>query len=341
MIKFSTWRIEGFNNIDDLQNVLLNNTEIVNNVEWDERNLVYRIEPQEGFALTEIREIPIEGENVRFLYFKVLIERQKRIWNENQPLSERITPYLEDVLIYEDNNTIKLVVLSTKRKAERVIKYMFPQEVWGVISEDNGIDKDLLYWVFHRLRDFPNVELVQNTGLYITGLISYMGKSKDEINAVRGNGVRVAALLGTLAFIFNNEDLRALRPEFQYNNHTVVAEIHLDNSNKIIEKHYRGNFMELEEPLRSIAILIFTCKIIIPTLIACYLYNRRTNMWSSQMKLIFLQTIGDSIRDTVDTELERIREEINRLNEDDVEILEVEEDFEDDEEIENEEFEED
>lgn len=339
MIKFSTWYFQRFNNLNDVIEVLRENRTIVNNIDWDDRDLFYRIEEAEGFNINEGNVININGEDIRYIYFSVLVEREKRIWNQTQPIEDRIHPYREDVLLYEDNNTIKLIVLATRKNSERIIKFMFPNEVWGEILEENHIDKDFLYWVFYRLRNFENtVELADNSNLYLTGLKSYMGKSRDEVNAVRGSGVRVAALLGTLAFIFNNEDLRALRPEFQYIGHTIVTEIHLDNSNRIYDKYYRGEFLGLDDSVRRIAILLFVCKSMISKLVECYEVNINLDLWSQKIKLNFLQSIGNSIRDTVDNELHRIENEMDRyrLNEDYEENDEIDED---DDEIENEEFE--
>lgn len=313
MIKFSNWLLSRFSNIDNVYEVLNQNRLIVNEVEWDDRNLEYRINEKEGIPL-EVREILVDNNNIRYIIFNVTIERQKRGWNDFESFEDKFNLYSEDVLIYQDNTNIKMIVLSTKGNAERIIKYMFPEEVWGHIDEDNQITKDVLYWVFHRLREYRNDELAEGSELYLTGLISYMGKSKDEINAVRGSGVRVSALLGTLAFIFNNENLRALRPEFQFRDHTVITEIHLDNSNKIFEKYYRGVFDELNPIERNIAILLLTCKSIIPTMIGCYNINRNNNSWSPQIKLNYLQQIGISIRETVERELDNIAEEIDRLN---------------------------
>ena len=52
---------------------------------------------------------------------------------------------------------------------------MFKEDKWGEIIEDNNIDNDLLYWVFYRLREFSNTELIKDSELYLTGLVSYMG----------------------------------------------------------------------------------------------------------------------------------------------------------------------
>lgn len=331
MIKFSNWLLSGFSDIDNVYEVLVKNRFIVNEVEWDDRNLEYRINEKEDMPL-EIREILVCN-NTRYIMFNVTVERQKRGWNDFEVFEDKFNLHSEDVLIYEHNRSIKMIVLATKKNAERIIKYMFPEDIWGHIEEDNQITKDVLYWVFNRLREYRNEELADGTELYLTGLISYMGKSKDEINAVRGSGVRVSALLGTLAFIFNNDNLKALRPEFQYRDHTVITEIHLDNSNKIFETYYRGEFEELDSIERNIAILLFTCKAIIPTMIRCYNINRENNSWSPQIKLNYLQQIGISIKETVERELNNIAEEIDRLNNNGYGEF--------DEEIENEEFEED
>ncbi|MDU4933996.1 MAG: hypothetical protein E6X43_01570 [Peptostreptococcaceae bacterium] len=314
MIKLSKW---SFKNISDIQEVIskLNaNKQVEIDMEWNERNLFYKFQEKSSFGLNAYKEINIDGESVKYIFLNAFIERPKRSWEEDQPIEERINTYASDILIYQDRDKVKLIILSSKSNSIRIINSMFKEDKWGEIIEDNNIDNDLLYWVFYRLREFSNTELIKDSELYLTGLVSYMGKSKDEINAVRGQGVRVGALLGTLAFIFNDDRLKSLRPEIQYKNHVVVTEMNFNNSHKIDESNYLGELSIIEdEELKKISLIILTCKVIIPKLEKAYKMSIDCGEWSNHIKLSFLRNIGNVINEKVSNQMERIQEEINHL----------------------------
>lgn len=313
MIKLSNWYLEGYTDIEDTLENLLANREINNPIEWDLRPLTYRVVEKQDFPLDRIHEIEVEGDSVRFIYFNVVVEKLKRNWLPEQILEDRINVYQSDILIYQDGNKVRLIVMSSKTNSVRIIKSFFDQERWGGVVEENNIDKDLLYWVFYRLREFPNTQLIEDSGLYLTGLVSYMGKSKDEINAVRGQGVRVGALLGTLAFIFNDDNLKALKPEIQFNDHTIIAEINFNNAHKIDDASYRGEFIALDEECKIIALTILMCKTIVPRLEEAYSVSKELGEWSPQIKLVFLRNIGNTIAETVECQMNRIHEEIRNM----------------------------
>ncbi|MCR1876441.1 hypothetical protein NSA45_11225 [Paraclostridium bifermentans] len=327
MIKLSKWSFKDISDIQEVVSKLNKNKEVEINMKWDERSLFYKFQEKNNFGLGNYKEIDIDGESVKYIFLNAFIERPKRSWEDDQPLEERINTYTSDILIYQDRDKVKLIILSSKSNSIRIINSMFKEDEWGEIVEDNNIDNDLLYWVFYRLREFSNTELLKDSELYLTGLVSYMGKSKDEINAVRGQGVRVGALLGTLAFIFNDDRLKSLRPEIQYKNHVVVTEMNFNNSHKIDESSYLGELSIIEdEELKKISLIILTCKVIIPRLEKAYKKSIDCGEWSNHIKLSFLRNIGNVINEKVSNQMDRIQEEMNQLCEIDGDY-ECEDDF--------------
>ncbi|MDQ0150027.1 hypothetical protein ACFO6R_08420 [Eubacterium multiforme] len=313
MIKFSNWYFKDFTEIDDVINVLNRNKEHIIKMDWDERDLKNAIINIDGFDINSKREIEVDGEKIEHIYFRVRIEYAKKIWSKDDSLEDRMNWFEENILIYKDKTKIKLIILSSKTHASSIIKKFFKESIWGEIIEDNNIDKDLLYWMFYRLREYKNDELMNGCKLYLTGLVSYMGKSKDEINAIRGQGVRVGALLGTLAFIFNDDNLKALKPEIQYKDHILVSELKFNNGNKISDANYVGSLMRYNDDEKVIALTILMCRKILPTIVEAYNESKVRGEWTAHVKLSFLRNIGNVIDENVQAQLKKIQDEIKEL----------------------------
>lgn len=316
MLNLSIWNCNTLNNLEQVREKIAENGVIINfaSAEDDDRRYVNKISNKPGFELNN-NTIIVNSEEIKFLLCTVRIEWLKRDWDTSMSLQSGIGSFEKEVIFYEYDGSVKLLIIAARTNALKIRKDIFKEEVWGEIVESNYINEDLLYWLFYRLHNFEvTEELSPNSGLYLTGLKSYMGKTRDEVNAVRGSGVRISALLGTLSFIFNNEDLRALRPEFQYNGTCIVTELNKNNVNRVVEKSCTGQFDEYEDENRNIAILIFTANIIIPKIQECYQESLNNNTWSIATKLSFFQEIGIMIRSAVDTELQRIEQQRDSVN---------------------------
>ncbi|WP_394532813.1 hypothetical protein [Priestia aryabhattai] len=134
-----------------------------------------------------------------------------------------------------------------------------------------------------------------------------MGKTRDNVNALRGAGSRISTILGTLAFLFSNEELKALRPSIQFESEKVLVEFGLTGTFKVWPQEYRGNhFKQLTGEYKENAIVIYIFQWVIPILIQCYRENCENNKWSPQLKIDFLKGLGAMIRDEVDKMLVKI-----------------------------------
>lgn len=98
-----------------------------------------------------------------------------------------------------------------------------------------------------------------------------MGKTKDNLNAVRGEGNRISTILGTLAFLFNSEQLKALRPQIQYENESMLLEVTLTGTFKLWNNFYRGRvFRTLNGKEKENALIIYAFLIILPLIVESY-----------------------------------------------------------------------
>lgn len=323
MIWFSVWKIKKDSNLSEMQNLIKENITITSEVDWDDDPLLTKFTDKMGSEFDEIQEVEIQESDIKYIYFNLYTERSKRknSWfdfdKELVPREDRINQYDSDIIFFEYNDEIIVVFLSGCSTAKRIINYVFNDEKWGNFeSLDLNINNDLLYWIFKMLLDFPMEKLSDNIDIYLTGLKSYMGKSNDDQNKVRGYGSRIHAMLGTLAFLFNSDKLKNVRPELQYEGQSFLIELALNGTFKVWEEEHQGLYMHYSEKEKKVAILIYVSVVLIPKLVEAYIDNIKRDLWSPQFKLDFVKRLGVDIKDKVDSELLGIQAEIDN-NEDD------------------------
>ncbi|MFJ5622932.1 hypothetical protein ACIQD3_09375 [Peribacillus loiseleuriae] len=268
----------------------------------------------DGFNYNEHENIQVENEHIQYIFFEGFTERARKpeYWYiENDRLKdreERINPIQTNFVVFSHDNNIFAIVFAGINRGKALIKDIFPAETWGNVEPViPHLNEDLLYWIFKRHIDLPDESLSREHQVFVTALESYMGKTRDNVNALRGEGSRISTILGTLAFLFNNENLKAVRPQIQYGNESVLIELSLTGTFKFWVNAYRGIWTRnLTGDRKQNAVAIYIFVKIIPLLIECYNENLRNNEWSPQLKVDFLRRLGTMIRDRVNTELARI-----------------------------------
>ncbi|USK74791.1 hypothetical protein [Peribacillus frigoritolerans] len=327
MIKFGVLQLHQFNRLEDFLQVLLDSQRIVQPLRsLPEENLNYEARSIEGFPLREPKVLRFNEKEVRYIFFSGYIETEKRIepYDESGQLrnrEERVTPFASDILVFQFENNLYAATLCGFTNGKKLMKLLFPQEQYGLIEPvDYKLTEDVLYWLFKHYIDTPDNALSENNELYVTALKSYMGKTKDNLNAVRGEGNRISTILGTLAFMFNSEQVKSLRPQMQYENESMLLEITLTGTFKLWNNTYRGRaFRTLNGKEKENALIIYAFLIILPLIVESYDESIEANEWSPQLKLDFVKRLGSEIRQRVETELQRIEHDSRRedTNEDD------------------------
>lgn len=342
MVNYSIWN---FNKYSDLNSFLdtINSNRLVTRYSGNSRGnleLKSEISKVEGFEL-EIRNIKVGRRDVAYIMFNANAEGcTKNIELDSYEVKE----FEKKVIAYESEGVVKVVVQATKRNAERIVKKIFgEEEIWGDITEDNYITEDMLYWLFYKLREMPNEVINTDPNIYLNGIVSYLGKTDDKINAVRGVGIRVSALLGTLGMLFGEESLRALRPVIQYGSHEINIEMGIGNTGKLYERSYQGDIAELQGVELENALILLVCKYILPSIKRGYEKNLERKEWSLYIKQTFMRAIGNEMSEKVNRELQMIEKELLKLEEDNMSSMDdliaydsEDEEFEELDELENE-----
>lgn len=158
----------------------------------------------------------------------------------------------------------------------------------------------MLYWLFYCLRELPDKSITTEPEMYLNGIVSYLGRTIDKINAVRGIGIRVSALLGTLGMILGEESLRALRPIIQYGSEELNIEVYIGNCGKIYPKTYSGKMdIILEDPISEIKLVLLVCRYILPNIKKGYKDSCDKQEWSIYIKQSFLRAVGNEMSDKI------------------------------------------
>lgn len=316
MKSFSMWNFPGIENLNRVIQLVREYQPIRTEENWDDEPLTANIQQVNDFSVDNPEYLEIEGNRINYIIFECSTERSRNneFWYNTQgelkPREDRINLYQTKVLFFEINGQVRGIIFTGTSRAKTIIKDCLPEELWGSLeSVDLGITEDLLYWLFRKFIDLRESSLSSTHNLYVTALRSYTGKTRDNINAMRGNGKRISTILGTLAFLFNNENLKAVRPQLQHGGEVFLVEVSLTGTCRIWEEEYQGVWLNLDQERLTNNIAIYTYVKLLPTLIDCYRDNVTRGSWSPQLKVEFLQRLGNEIKDQVEAELTRLQDE--------------------------------
>lgn len=328
MTSFSIWNFNKFNSLEELIKTIEDNKSVVQKSRrtYGERELKNEIGIFEGVEEVAIDTMECMNEMVEFVAFGTNCQ----VCRKNQETEEyEVRDVLNNIVAFEKSGTVKVVILASHRNAEMIIKRMFSNRlVWGEIIEDEYVSEDMLYWLFYRLREMQDDLIVSEPKMFLKGIISYLGRTNDKINAVRGIGIRVSALLGTLGMLLGEESLRALRPMIQFGEHELTIELYIGNSGKIYPKTYIGPYrgdkqnIDDNDPRFKIELVLLVCKYILPSIKKGYKDSCDRQEWSIYIKRVFLNAIGNEMSEKIKNVMQNIELEIKMYEGDSEESME-------------------
>lgn len=334
MINYSIWKFIKFQDLTDFMTMVKDfKPEIRKSAkQYGDLELKSEFRKLDGLEEIEIQQVRFGGYEIKYLAFTANV--QTCALNNETEIYE-VKDDEKKIVAFEKNNCVQVVILSSLKNAKRVINKIFGNQlIWGIIEEENYITEDMLYWFFYKIREVSNKPIMTNPDIYLEGIYSYLGRTNDKINAVRGVGKRVTALLGTLGMILGEESLRALRPIIQYESQMVNIELYIGNTGKIYDTTYDGDWINQEKLTSQMELVLLVCKYILPNIRRGYENDCIKEEWSIKIKQIFLRQIGNEMGEKVEIEMEKIEKELYKLEEENLEQSEDEEV-----EIENSEFE--
>lgn len=307
------WIIDEINNLDIISEILKENNVIETEVEWEDDPLKSQFISMDDNGLGEVNRICISDETYEYIIFKGRVETalNKKKWHdENNQLrdrEDRVKIYEATFIIYKLNNKLNMITIGAITNVRKVINKMFKEKWPNILAHEYDIREDVFYWVLSRLRDENNHTLHPNSEMKVTGLLSYLGKTQDGNNALRASGRRVLSIMGTLAYIFSGDTLKAIRPEFQYKGEMFLIELTLNNSFKICCDGCLGKYNTYQGQEKVIALSIYIMEKIIPKVFSDYICSLNDNLWSQTHREKFIELVGQELQDIINKRMKALR----------------------------------
>ncbi|MCC0693026.1 hypothetical protein [Clostridioides sp. ZZV14-6387] len=282
----------------------------------------------DNYSINFSKILDFDKDNVTVL--SILDKEIKCIFFKLSPVSTEQHSLTDiDVLIYEFNNDVYINAFRGHQTSQKLLKQYFNKDTWGELQNQRpDIGEDLLYWMFKSFLDkSPKSPLDSGKSLYLTSLKRYRGSTKDLGNTLTGEGDRITKILGTLAFLLNN-NLKLLKNKVTYSIggifHSLVLEIQLTGTIRFDQNYYTGDFKRLGnlEKLNA-AISILIIKIIIPIIVQSYQESIINAEWSPALKRDFIKRIAEDIKERVDIEIEKLDKSIPKLAPEEVDVNKI------------------
>lgn len=298
MEKFSCWHFNNNHNIDSILDKI-KNEQIKHRTDYTTKVLTY-------FDNDDFKKYSIDifGVNIEYLPIKL------HTHYDNPSSQDKYT----NILFYEYENITKINIFRGKHNVVKYFREYFDAAQWGNIQEEDfEITEDLLYWMFKNFINTPEEYLSNDESIRINSLKGYRGITKDSVNSLQGDGDNICEILGTLAFLLNNDDLKMLRSNLTYSANgsfsNFLLEINLTKTYRFDLASYRGIFSlnpDYTDDHLKLLISIICSKFLIPKIVESYQYAVNNEFWSISIKRDFLMTIANRIQHRVKNEIEKL-----------------------------------
>lgn len=305
----SRWTDNSGNRIDDI----LSN--IMNYSEW-----------------IELEKDPLEEENLKFIIEKVFKENQKIILNdteitynyieyeyekvqygeEHNPLrSLRINSVSGFVIIYTDGSTTQYIINRSNNGSSKTILRKLNNYTKNKIitASPIHIHQDFIIWLIYKVSTGLEESMLDNSHFLIKMITGWKGSTKDNLATVSGKGDRIMNNLGTLAFLFENENVSNIQTKLEYIKETIDVLLNLNGTIDVDLLTYTGDYLLNEHYEKSSKVILTVFLVIIPKLLSVYKNDLDTNEWSNKKKIDFFNEIGKSITNKIEEKIDAIAEE--------------------------------
>jgi hypothetical protein len=265
-----------------------------------------------------VNEIHFNAElSFKYIYLTAYVERAKTTvkapngqWLDR---SDRINKVESDVLFFSHENNVYVAVYmnftKSQYKLNYILKDLLREDIWGTVTllpTDFHITDSTYYWLLSKFLSGDKI-LSESPNMTIKSFTGYSGAHKDNEHSMSGEGERISALLGTLAFIFGDDTLKSLRLSINFNeNENFLFELAHKGNIRLIE--YEGEISFEESHKEKILLTLMLYKQIIPGIIKSFEEAENAEEWNSKIKLQFIHSVGEQIISKVTEEMKETAE---------------------------------
>ncbi|MCF6409014.1 hypothetical protein [Pseudalkalibacillus salsuginis] len=250
----------------------------------------------------------------KYIYLTAYIERAKNIVKSQNDewldRSDRINKVETDVLFFENEDSVYAAIYMNLTKSQYklnfILKDLMKDEIWGsttLLPPAFHISDSTYYWLLSKFLTGDKI-LSESPTMTIKSFTGYSGAAIDNAHLMSGEGERISALLGTLAFIFGDDTLKSLRLSISFNeNENFLFELAQKGNVRLIE--YEGEIAFEESHKEKILLTLILYKLITPGIINSFEKAEVDEEWNSQIKLEFIHSVGEQIISKVKEEMEK------------------------------------
>jgi len=274
----------------------------------------------------ELKTIKMEEEfsiqyNEQFIVSNVEIVRPKSDWYDFEgqllPLDKRINKF-ETEAVFFFNNGSSYVAIQGSPKSNKVIRTKKDLlEPCNLITHNQGVrldelgmpdefnlQSDFFYWLYFVYKEKQGVISCQPAPMFIIELSGFHGTALEDTHRTKSSGDRISELLTTNAFIFADDDIKALRLCLQYGEEIVELELHFDGSIDLLS--YNGTLGAVIPQLKTQNVIVYTYNILLPLLISTYESSVQSGEWNRTERDQFLNKIGVDMIAHITSELQKL-----------------------------------
>ncbi len=253
-------------------------------------------------------------ETFRYIYVNAFVERAKRVVKDDQGnflnRPDRVNTITADALFFEHNNSVYcgLYISNRGTKLNTIMKDLFKEEIWGnitVLPTDYHILDDTYYWILNKFLSGNRI-ISENPFMRVETFTGYTGTSSDEAHSMTGEGERISAMLGTLAFIFSNDPFKSLKLHITFDEERLLFNLASNGYVEIIENDYDGRFCIGTDDQIKILLTLLIYKKVIPHIGETYQQALDSDEWSTEKRTEFIRETGNGIIDRVQRELDEL-----------------------------------
>ncbi|WP_336865291.1 hypothetical protein [Peribacillus frigoritolerans] len=269
------------------------------------------IPPSRDIHITEVKNA--EDQTFRYIYLRAYVERAKSTVknSDNHFLDrkDRINSVDQNVLFFENEDNIFLAIYMNystyaQSKINYILKDLLYEEAWGnhtILPNDYNITDDVYYWMLRKVIMEEKI-LCSNPLMTLETFTGYSGNATDNAHRMTGDGERISALLGTLAFIFREDSLKSLKIHLNIGGtENILFELFKQGNIQVFE--YDGEFFDgtYEEVQNLLTVYIY--KNVIPEILQSYKRANDSKDWNGEKKKFFIEHVGATMIDKVKKEL--------------------------------------
>jgi hypothetical protein len=312
MFNVSLVRLPNIDNIHHAAQLLQNNAildEPVEDEDWPDHEVLTKRWNEVGNRDLNIQMLHTgTREEVFYLFSEGINERPKRKekWFEDPTTrdalvnkNDRVNTSCVKVVFFEYQDNVYVAPwLSPNSTLNTFTNDLLPDHIWGEKvrhPNDFQLENDFFYWI---LNSFTRGNRIVNNNPYIAirAWTGYHGTTQDLSHNLSGEGERISAILGTLAFLFMNDPLKALSVSIDFENERLPLVLGKKGNLQISDAEYEGRYSNAYlDDNRRILLTILVYTKILPGLFQGYHTARQNGVWNASTIEEFTHWIGDEI----------------------------------------------